>query len=312
METVKLLVTKEEQDIRLDRLLRRTYPYISQGIIERSLRKNFIKLEKVEKKPTASLRLVAGQQISIAKFLVDQTHDNKPAKTVKHIAAATIKSLEKAIIYMDEDIIVLNKPSGLAVQDGTKVTNSVDGMLDYFKFGNQMRPKLVHRIDKDTSGILLIARNTNIAAKLAEGFRDKTIEKHYWALVHNKPEAANGIISFPIAKKNTNSQDFISQEAITHYKTIDYVYNSVAWLEMMPITGRTHQLRIHASRIGSPIVGDSKYAANSYLDGVKHKLHLHARKIVLKNFNGKNLEFTAPLPAHMKQSFEFFGLNCST
>ena len=308
MELIKILVQEEDNHIRLDRLLRRNYPDMSQGLIEKSLRKNLIRVNG--KKALANTRLASNDEVQLAQFIADNIVV-MPKRSPIPVVNADIEKIKKAIIYQDSDIIVINKPSGLAVQGGSKITKSVDAILEYLKFGYDERPKLVHRIDKDTSGILLIARRTAIAAKLSACFRNKTIEKYYWALVKGKPLKEEGKISNLIHKqeRSTPDSDQDSKEAITYYKIMDYVHEQVAWLEMMPITGRTHQLRIHAMQLGCPIVGDRKYGMDTYIEGAANKLHLHARKMIIRNFNGRDLEFTAPVPAHMKDSFKFFGIS---
>ncbi len=308
METINFIVKEEDNDIRLDRLLRRIYPDISQGLIEKSLRKNLIKVN--DKKATASFRVLAGNEVKLAKFILDNIA-TKPKKKLTPVSNLDIDKLQKSIIYKDSDVIVINKPSGLAVQGGSKVIKSVDAILEYLKFDYEERPKLVHRLDKDTSGVLLIARKTHIAAKLGEMFKNKTIEKTYWAIVKGKPEKEKGKIVNMIYNKDKKSPDKEgdSKEAITYFKMLDYVHEAVTWLEMIPVTGRNHQLRIHALGLGTPIVGDHKYGIDTQVEGLQNKLHLHARKLIIRNFNGRDLEFTAPLPDHMKRSFDFFGLN---
>lgn len=308
MKKVNFIVTEENHNIRLDRLLRRTFPSISQASIEKSLRKKLIKLNN--KKSKSSTRVAIGDEIILADIILNNINKKSPKKIIQ-ILSSDIEQLKEAIIYKDDDIIVLNKQSGLAVQGGSKIVKNIDVILEYLKFEYSERPKLVHRLDKDTSGVLLIARKTHIAAKLSEMFKNKTIEKFYWAIVKGNPKKTEGKITNMIYNKNKNPLDKSKnpKEAITYFKTLNYIHDTISLLEMNPITGRTHQLRIHALDLGTPIIGDKKYGIDNKIEGIDYKLHLHARKLIIRNFNGRDLEFVAPLPDHMKKTFDHFGLN---
>jgi 23S rRNA pseudouridine955/2504/2580 synthase len=305
-----ITVNEEDEDIRLDRFIRRHYPHFSQGLLEKAIRKAQVRVDGA--KTSSNARLKVNQQVSIINIVLESL--TEPQKEITKVKNSDIKNLQEAIIYIDDDLIVINKPAGLAVQGGTKIAISIDALLDHLKFDAKERPKLVHRLDKDTSGVLLLARRASVAAKLAEHFKNKLMEKTYWAIVSGKPLQEEGKIVTTIAKatnednfeRMTNQPD--GKKAITFYRIIDYAHYTVSWLEMMPITGRTHQLRIHAADMGHPIIGDNKYGSRvNPVKGAPNKLHLHARNIKLINFMGKNLEFTAPLPKHMQATFKIVG-----
>jgi 23S rRNA pseudouridine955/2504/2580 synthase len=246
------------------------------------------------------------------------------------------------ILYEDQDLMVLNKPYGLAVQGGSGTTCHIDGMLASFANERDERPVLVHRLDRDTAGVLLVAKSRRIAAELGEIFRSRKAQKIYWALVEGVPKPAQGRISLFLAKGDgmegpraphrpaargalekmqiVKHGDENAQHSVTYYAVVDKIPGRLAWLSMKPITGRTHQLRAHAEAIGHPIIGDPKYGGNvkdrrsqdparQIPEGVERKLHLLARRIVLPHPRGGTLDVTAPLPPHMKKSFEMFGFD---
>jgi 23S rRNA pseudouridine955/2504/2580 synthase len=311
-EKILLIIKEDEEGTRLDRFIKRKYKDLSQGSIEKALRKKLIRVN--DKSVEANYRLINGDKVSVTKFLLDNNIvSEKPVKQLSKLDPNKVKLIKDSIIFMDEDVIVLNKPAGIPVQGGSKVSFSIDDAMETFKKDDE-KPKLVHRLDKDTSGLLLIAKSTYAATKLTEGFRTKTIKKIYWAAVIGKPSKNEGKIDIPLSKTLTSTKqekvigDKDGNRAITNYKVIDYVPKAVSWLEMEPITGKTHQLRVHAQAIECPILGDGKYGGrNAFINEASNKLHLHARKIVIENFRGKKLEFTAPLPTHMKETWKIFG-----
>jgi 23S rRNA pseudouridine955/2504/2580 synthase len=309
-----ILVSSDEAGIRLDRWIKRHYPTINHAHLEKALRKGLIKLDG--KKATSNQRLEEGQLFKIAPFLLQEAATAPALPPKERFTAKQLQALHDSILYRDDAIIVLNKPSGLAVQGGTKILVSVDSMLGELRFGYSERPKLVHRLDKDTSGLLLIARTAAVAAKLTEAFRLKTIRKTYWAIVVGTPAHKSGEIRMSLAKeKNVAGYEQIvmgsdnSTPALTHYSVIKAIPRAVSWLEMIPVTGKMHQLRVHAQSLGTPILGDGKYGGKSaFLDGVSNKLHLHARTIILPKGIAAQNQFTAPLPPHMQETFNFFEL----
>ncbi|MBV9687308.1 MAG: RluA family pseudouridine synthase, partial [Alphaproteobacteria bacterium] len=225
--------------------------------------------------------------------------------------------LQNAILHRDDAVIVLDKPSGLAVQGGTSTERHVDGLLDALRFGDSERPRLVHRLDKETSGILVIARTASAAAFLTQAFREKTTRKTYWALVVGLPKLRQGRIDLSLAKmmagrggERVRPDAEEGRRALTYYRVIDSAGKQASWLALLPVTGRTHQLRAHCAAIGIPILGDTKYGETAaHLAGVpeSRRLHLHARSLSLPHPRGGRLEVSAPLPPHMRRTWEFFG-----
>jgi len=224
--------------------------------------------------------------------------------------------LRGAVLHRDDAVIVLNKPPGLAVQGGSGTERHLDGMLDALRFGLVERPRLVHRLDKETSGVLVLARTAAAAAFLTRAFRDKTTRKIYWAIVVGLPEPAQGRIDLALAKLpgregervRANAEE--GKRAVTYYRVVDSAGRKASWLALLPVTGRTHQLRAHCAALGTPILGDAKYgAAGAHLAGAPgaKRVHLHARSLALPHPSGGFLRITAPLPRHMRQVWEFFG-----
>ncbi|MGE5503650.1 MAG: RluA family pseudouridine synthase, partial [Actinomycetota bacterium] len=232
---------------------------------------------------------------------------------------ATARMLRDCVLYKDADVIALNKPPGLAVQGGTGMADRhLDAMLDALRFDAPERPRLVHRLDKDTSGVLLLGRNAAAAAKLAAAFKGRAAHKLYWALVVGVPKLRKGRIDAPLAKlpgragEKVAVDDDEGKRAVTWYRVVDSALKKAAWLEMEPRTGRTHQLRAHSVVLGTPILGDGKYGAkDAFIEGtgVSRKLHLHARAVRIPHPKGGTLEVVAPLPPHMAASFAFFGFD---
>jgi 23S rRNA pseudouridine955/2504/2580 synthase len=227
------------------------------------------------------------------------------------------RALQDAIIYRDDDLIALNKPAGLAVQGGTGVDRHLDGLLDALRFDAAERPRLVHRLDRDTSGVLVLGRSARAAAELAAAFRGKTTRKVYWAIVVGLPKPREGKIDLPLAKLQGRLGERVmpdeddGKSAVTRYQVVTHAGDKLAWLALMPITGRTHQLRAHCVALGTPILGDGKYGGRaSRPEGVPEprKLHLHARTLILPRPDGSVLRLTAPLPEHMKTTWRFLGL----
>jgi 23S rRNA pseudouridine955/2504/2580 synthase len=224
--------------------------------------------------------------------------------------------LQAAILHRDDAVIVLDKPPGLAVQGGTATERHIDGLLDGLRFGNSERPRLVHRLDKETSGVLVVARTAAAAAFLTRAFREKTTRKTYWAVVVGRPKINQGRIDLALAKLPGHTGERVrpdadeGRRAVTYYGVIDSAGTQVSWLALMPITGRTHQLRAHCAAIGTPILGDAKYGETAaHLAGIpgSRKLHLHARSLAIPHPLGGRLEVTAPLPPHMRRTWEFLG-----
>lgn len=320
-EFQNIVVKMEEAGIRLDKWFHQRYPQVTQGLIQKHIRKGFIRLN--EKKTQAEQVLQFGDIVRIHPVVLDEAGRHQAAneseagekkKNKKELTAEDIKFLQSLVIYKDEDIIGINKPSGLAVQGGTGITTCLDDMLDALTFDAKERPRLVHRLDKDTSGVLLLARHRKAAADLTQAFRDKDVEKLYWAAVVGRPKLFEGKIDLPLSKKATDGTgeqmvpDPSGQNAVTYYKVLDYVAKRISWLALMPLTGRTHQLRVHCASIQTPILGDGKYGgANAFISGMSNALHLHARSLVIPGYKGKKLEIQAPLPEHMQETWSKLG-----
>lgn len=304
-------IEEADNDIRLDRWFKRHRPEVTHGALEKALRKGDIRLEG--KKAKSSDRVLQGQTITVRFLAAPAAKEEKPAAKSQKASPEDAKMLQEAVLYKDADIIVINKPPGLAVQGGSKITRSVDGMLDALRFDAKERPKLVHRLDRDTSGVLVLARSAKAATRLMHAFARKEAEKIYWALVKGAPEITQGKIDLPLAKQEDGDIEKVAideddgKHAVTYYRVIERLGKTLSWVELMPVTGRTHQLRVHMSAIGHPILGDGKYGAReAFIDGMElsRKLHLHARRIVIPDL----IDVTAPLPKHMLQSWETLGL----
>ncbi len=310
-------VTDDEADIRLDRFFRRHYPALTQGALQKLCRTGQIRVDghRVE----ASLRLAAGQAVRVPPGMPAEPDARPPS-----VSVADVKEMERMVLHRDEHLIVLNKPSGLATQGGPGITRHLDGMLDALRDGGH-RPRLVHRLDRDTSGVIVLARTPGVAAKLAASFRTREAEKTYWAVVVGHPDPEEGQIDQPLKRISgtfgdrtipTDRKDKEGQRAYTNYRMLDAAGRKLAWLELQPLTGRTHQLRVHCVSLGTPIVGDDKYAqprdngsGGSYVEGLADRLHLHARSLVLPHPAGGTIEVAADLPPHMRDTFHTLGFN---
>lgn len=306
-------ISPEDDGQRLDRWLKKKFPDLSFGQMQKVLRTGQIRVDG--KRVKGDARLQNGQNIRIPPQLMHPQPERKEGLSPKD--EAFIQSL---IIYQDNDIIALNKPAGLAVQGGSKIKKHIDGMLDGLRFGGE-RPMLVHRLDKETSGILLLARNAKAARALGEMFQDRSIRKYYWAITDGVPELLQGKIQTSLAKvSGPGGERMMSVDreegktALSFYSVIENVGNKVAWIAFWPKTGRTHQLRVHAAEIGCPILGDEKYAHDeSVVDdsyGRPEGLHLHARRLMMPHpVTGKKLDITAPLGPAMLKTFKYFGFS---
>ncbi len=311
------IVDEADSDIRLDRWFKRHYPGLTHGGLEKALRKGEVRV--AGKKAKSSDRLVSGQAIIIKfdiKTATAKAMEERKKPEVNRVSLDDIAMIQESVLYKDADVIVINKPPGLAVQGGTGVTKSVDSLLDALKFELKERPKLVHRLDRDTSGILVLARSAKVATRLMHAFSKKEAEKIYWALVKGVPEIRQGKIDIPLSKQDDGDIEKVGideedgKRAVTFYTVIDNLSKMLSWVELMPVTGRTHQLRVHMAEIGHPILGDGKYGAReAFIDGMElsRKLHLHARRLVIPGM----LDVTAPLPAHMEKSWKTLGLDYS-
>jgi len=310
---VRLLdVGAGDADVRLDRWLRRELPDVPYGQLAKWLRTGQIRVDGRRAKP--GQRLAAGQTVR----LPPHTAPVAPPPRAVEVAvdAAQAAELQASVLYRDEALIAINKPSGLAVQGGSKTTRHLDGMLDALRFGATERPRLVHRLDKDTSGVLLLARDAAAARRLTALFRHRDVVKVYWALVAGVPAERAGLIDLALTKTPGRGGEKMrpaagGQSAATRYTVIDQAGQRAAWLALNPLTGRTHQLRAHCAALGTPIVGDGKYGGQAaFIAGLARRLHLHARSLAFPHpLSGEPMEITAPLGGHCAESWEKLGFS---
>jgi len=309
-------VTADESGMRVDRFLERRFPGLSFSHIQRVIRKGEVRVNSKRTQPKN--RLVAGQTIRIPPLRLDAPKPRAPGSEADEKTRGFLKSIT---LYEDGDVLVLNKPIGLAVQGGSGTTRHVDGMLDVLRDAHGQRPRLVHRIDKDTAGCLLVAKTRFAAAALAKTFRSRSARKVYWALVAGVPKVQQGRISTFLAKEEREDESFMriarhgdkgASHAVTYYAVVEISGPLLAWVSLKPVTGRTHQLRAHMAHIGHPIVGDPKYFTRENWElpgGMQDRLHLLARRIVVPHPRGGTIDVTAPLPPHMQQSWNLLGLD---
>ncbi len=315
-------ITAADADRRLDRWLRERFPQLTQGLIEKLLRKGDIRVDGGKVK--SGHRLEEYMTVRIPPL----PKDSAPAKPRgPEVPAADAKFIRDIVMYEDENLIVINKPAGIPVQGGTGQNRHIDGMLPALADGGET-PKLVHRIDKDTSGLLMLARTGLAARNLTAAFRSKAARKTYWAAVIGVPKPRDGTIKAGLMKApgshgekmtcidpNEVDEHFGAKRAITDYAVVDTASTRTSWLVVRPVTGRTHQIRAHLSLIGHPIIGDGKYGprseeAEKRVEGaVSRKLHLHSRRLQVPDPDGSGriLDFRAPLSEHMAHSWRLFG-----
>jgi 23S rRNA pseudouridine955/2504/2580 synthase len=317
-EVGQKIVDGDEADMRVDRWFKVHYPGLTFGALQKLLRTGQVRVNGGRVK--SDTRLEAGQTVRVPPMASDKQPDNIPltAKTMRHQSDAD--ALRKMILFEDRKVLVLNKPAGLAVQGGSGIVRHIDGMLEAFRNAKGEKPRLVHRIDRDTSGILVVALTRGAARKLTASFRERDTKKTYWALVKGVPRKREGRVSSWLVKEQTPDGDRMriaqhgeadSDHAISDYRVVESAGQTLSWLEMEPYTGRTHQLRVHALEIGCPIIGDPKYSDGDtnweFPGGIQKKLHLHARQIVIPHPDGGIINVTAPLPPHMVQSWNLLG-----
>lgn len=308
-------VPEADEGVRLDRWFRRRYPAVTQGRLEKLLRTGQVRVDGARVK--ASHRVAGGEVVRVPPLPASEPDEE--VKAGPRVSARDREFIKSLVLYRDDDVIVLNKPAGIAVQGGTKTDRHIDGLLPFLAPGGE-RPRLVHRLDRDTSGVLVIAANANAAAKLAASFRQHNTKKIYWALTAGVPHPSEGKISAPLVKRaseggrermeipDEEDDDDDARPAVTEYVVMDRA-TTFAWVALMPVTGRTHQIRAHCAAIGTPIVGDFKYggvASRGHGD-IANKLHLHARRLRIRHPKGQILDLVAPLPPHMVKTWDMFG-----
>jgi len=306
-------VEKDDDGIRLDRWFKRNLPQIGFNTVSRWARTGQIRIDGKRADPAD--RLVTGQVLRVPPG--GEAKDKVPS-TRRELTQEDQELAQSIVLEQDRAAIVLNKPPGLATQGGTGTKRHVDGLLDAYCGENEPRPRLVHRLDKDTSGVLLVARTPGSAAFFSKRFSGRSARKIYWALVVGVPEVTDGLIELPLAKQpGTGGEKMFvdeserGQSARTRYRVIDRAGNRATWVELYPLTGRTHQLRVHMAAIGHPIVGDGKYGGqDAFLTGsISRKMHLHARRLVIDHPEGDQIDVTAPLPDHFADSMAHMGFD---
>ncbi len=297
-----LAVGAADDGARLDRWFARHFPAVGRRELFRLLRTGQIRVDG--KRVRIDARLAAGQALRVPPQIRGGARA-APARAPETSAAA--RGLRARVLYRDDAVVAIDKPAGLAVQGGSGQRRHVDGLADALRFGAEAPPRLVHRLDKDTSGVLVLARNAAAARRLAGVFREGRAAKLYWAVVAGAPRRAEGEIDAPLAKRGAGAAarmapDAAGRRAVTRYRTLDRAGNRAAWLELVPLTGRTHQLRVHCAGIGAPILGDRKYGGETAAAAAP-RLHLHARSLRLPGLP----PIEAPPPPHFRETFDRFG-----
>jgi 23S rRNA pseudouridine955/2504/2580 synthase len=313
-----LTVTPDESGMRIDRFFEARFPGLSFSHIQRIVRKGEVRVNG--RRTETKARLAAGQSVRVPPLSLAPPPPREDAQAQKD--RAFLKSIT---LYEDDDVLVLNKPLGLAVQGGSGTTRHVDGMLAslHGSHPDAQRPRLVHRLDKDTAGCLLVAKTRFAASALAKTFRSRSARKIYWALVAGVPRPHQGRISTYLAKQEVEEDSFMriakhgdkdAVHAVTYYAVIETSAQKLAWISLKPVTGRTHQLRAHMAHVGHPIVGDPKYFNIEnweFPGGIQDRLHLLARRIAVPHPRGDTIDVSAPLPPHMQQSWNLLGFDAT-
>ena len=311
-------VASGEADMRLDRWFRLHFPEIGHGRLQKLLRTGQVRIDG--RRAKAGARLAAGAEVRIPPLgAAPSAEESRPPRKPDRPSDADAAFIRSRVLYRDDHVIALDKPPGLAVQGGTGTRRHIDAMLEALRFGAPETPRLVHRLDRDTSGVLLLARSRAVAAALGKAFRGRAAHKLYWAIVVGLPEPRSGRIDLPVAKLPGRAGERMAvdeeegQRASTLYRVMDAAGRRLAWVALSPETGRTHQLRVHCAARGWPILGDGKYGGPAAFvtgQGISRKLHLHARALSLPHpATGAPLIVRAPLPGHMKETWDFFGFD---
>ncbi len=338
-------VVADEAGMRLDRWFKLHYPDLSFGHLQKLVRTGQVRVEGGRVKTSA--RLEDGQTVRVPPLGGDveevvpgappREGDDaereasgregdapralSPARAARK-ETTDLEFLRSIILYEDKDVMVLNKPYGLAVQGGSGTVRHLDGILEAMRDKDGQKPRLVHRIDKDTAGCLLVAKTRLAASVLAKSFRSREARKIYWALVPGVPRPRQGRISTYLARDEAEERMRVARHgedeashAITYYAVVDQAAQKMSWLSLKPVTGRTHQLRAHMAHVGHPIVGDPKYFNIEnweFPGGMQNRLHLLARRIVIPHPRGTGvIDVSAPLPPHMVQSWAVLGLDAT-
>lgn len=314
------VVTSDEAGMRLDRWFKLHFPQVTFAYLNKLTRTGQVRVAGGRAK--TSTRLAAEQEIRVPPLAFDKRPADTPKADVKPLTREERRLFDGMVIHEDRDVFVLNKPSGFAVQGGSKTFHHLDGLLMGLGVELGERPLLVHRLDRDTSGVIVVAKRRAVAAALGKLFATRAVKKTYWAVVQGVPKPGQGRIEVALVKAKGLEGDRVrasaageeddEQRAVTHYAVIDKASAIAAWVSLKPVTGRQHQLRAHMQHIGTPILGDEKYGGNANLpEGVSRRLHLHARRIVFPHPRGGIVDVTAPLPEHMQAAFALFGFDAN-
>lgn len=314
----QIKVADDEANMRLDRWFKVHYPGLGFGRLQKLLRSGQVRVDGGRVK--TDTRLDPGQTVRVPPL--DTDRNTGPLTPLSIANKDDADALSQLLLHEDDKVLVFNKPPGLAVQGGSGIVRSVDQMLEAWRNKKGEKPRLVHRLDRDTSGVLVVARTRQAAMRLAESFRARETKKTYWALVKGVPARKTGKISNWLVKEPTPDGDRMrvakhgeagADHAVSYYRVVEQAGQALSWLEMEPYTGRTHQLRVHAVSIGCPIIGDPKYFEADqnweFPGGVQKRLHLHARRIVIPHPGSGTIDVTAPLPGHMVQSWNLLGFD---
>ncbi len=320
-----ITVTDGDDGLRLDRWFKHHFPNVSYGYLQKLLRSGQVRVDS--RRVQANARLSAGAEVRVPQRVRDATSTQSDSKAAQKQTPKTSKDdcafIESLVLFEDKHLLVLNKPFGLAVQGGSNTPRHVDGLLAGMTDRFKERPRLVHRLDRDTTGVLLIAKSRQAASRLGRVFQSRSAAKTYWALVNGVPKPPQGKVAVPLVKASGPEGDRVrkaapgeqdrAMHATTHYAVIDRVGHKAAWLSLKPVTGRQHQLRAHMALIYCPITGDNKYGGDERMpaENMRARLHLHARRLVLKHpfEQGQTLDVTAPLPRHMLETWDLLGLD---
>ncbi len=324
MKVEMVTVGKDEAGMRLDRWFKAHYPGLGFGHLQKLLRSGQVRVDGGRVK--ADSRVQPGQIVRVPPMTGDAPPafdaSGAPMARPKQIASSDEERyLRQLLLYEDEHVFVFNKPAGLAVQGGSGMTRHIDGMLEAFRDRKGVKPRLVHRLDRETSGCLLVARSRLAASTLARTFQTRSARKIYWAMVYSVPKPRQGKISSYLAKQATPDGEMMvvakhgdkdAQHAVTYYSSVETIAQKFTWVTMKPVTGRTHQLRVHMQSIGHPIIGDPRYFDIEnweFPGGIQNRLHLLARRLTIPHpAGGGVIDVTAPLPPHMLQTWNAFGL----
>tara|TARA_B110000008_G_scaffold246972_1_gene258170 strand:- start:185 stop:1159 length:975 start_codon:yes stop_codon:yes gene_type:complete len=310
-----ILVNEEDSGQRLDKFIATNSEKLSFIAIQKLLRTGKIRINK--KKSIGSRRIEVGDEIIIP--LNVQKSNNSKFFTFKELNTDFRNFINNSILYKDNDFIAVNKPAGFAVQGGSRVVNHIDGVLDYFRFDAPYRPQLLHRLDKSTSGILLLSRRPKATRRLTEAFRNRDIKKNYWALLYGHLPKKNGSVNAPLGRISTKKYekttfDLNGKESKTTYNVLwKGVHQSVkvSLVEFQPETGRKHQIRAHCNYVGCSIIGDKKYLVNfnnKNIEGLSENMFLHARELAVPDKDGLTIRIKSPIPNHMINAFKLLKL----